>query len=225
MWARACTRTCFHSSAARAKLCTHPKSTQTLTSFGLQRKAHTVGLVIERERHASELDILRWYKRDASGNILYQEHFHCTDLGVQLKPVIERYFTTDQFKTGEVPPGTPEPVDPFPVDTATTLHAPFHLRAWVDAHARGAGRTGAILCGPGAAEEHMRAFEYTVEVVTGPSTEWQSTGRAVGAGEMLLYVMDGAGEADVTSTADGSVAHHALGTGSMLLLPGFDKSA
>jgi hypothetical protein len=38
------------------------------------------------------LDKLRWYCEDASCRaIVYEESFHCTDLGTQLKPVIEKY--------------------------------------------------------------------------------------------------------------------------------------
>ena len=55
-----------------------------------QRYANSIGLVFERVRYKNENDALRWYVPDTN-NILYQEVFSCTDLGTQLKPVIERY--------------------------------------------------------------------------------------------------------------------------------------
>jgi 3-hydroxyanthranilate 3,4-dioxygenase len=55
-----------------------------------QRLPDTVGLVIERRRRPDELDHLRWYC-EACGNILYDEAFHCTDLGTQLRPIIEAF--------------------------------------------------------------------------------------------------------------------------------------
>eukprot|EP01089_Gocevia_fonbrunei_P002793 TRINITY_DN1268_c0_g2_i1.p1 TRINITY_DN1268_c0_g2~~TRINITY_DN1268_c0_g2_i1.p1 ORF type:complete len:174 (-),score=46.50 TRINITY_DN1268_c0_g2_i1:88-609(-) len=35
--------------------------------------------------------MLRWYTDTTSTNVLYEEFFHCHDLGVQLKPVLERF--------------------------------------------------------------------------------------------------------------------------------------
>ncbi len=81
-----------------------------------QRYENTLGLVIERERGLRELDCLRWYypqhqsrshttHKEGSNihrsgeqykpKVWYEEYFHCTDLGTQLKPVIERF---SQFK-------------------------------------------------------------------------------------------------------------------------------
>ncbi|RKP04541.1 3-hydroxyanthranilic acid dioxygenase, partial [Thamnocephalis sphaerospora] len=62
------------------------------------RFANTIGLVIERQRQPSEIDRLRWYC-DQCREIVYEESFHCTDLGVQLKPVIERYAADAQLRT------------------------------------------------------------------------------------------------------------------------------
>ena len=38
---------------------------------------------------------------DGTLESLYEEWFHCEDLGTQLKPVIERYFASEQHKTGK----------------------------------------------------------------------------------------------------------------------------
>lgn len=62
-----------------------------------QRYANTIGIVFERERFPDELDCLRWYVPDnttdscSSSEVLYEEMFHCTDLGTQIKAVIERF--------------------------------------------------------------------------------------------------------------------------------------
>jgi len=59
-----------------------------------------VGLVIERERLTGEMDGLRWYIPGKEGKeVLFEDWFHCTDLGTQLKPVIEQYFASDAYKT------------------------------------------------------------------------------------------------------------------------------
>jgi 3-hydroxyanthranilate 3,4-dioxygenase len=63
-----------------------------------QRPEGTVGMVIERDRKPEELDALRWYC-DACGAKVYEETFHCVDLGKQLKPVIERYMGDESLRT------------------------------------------------------------------------------------------------------------------------------
>lgn len=63
-----------------------------------QRFANTVGMVVERQRSPEELDHLRWYC-ESCGEILYDESFHCTDLGTQLKPVIERFHGSEALRT------------------------------------------------------------------------------------------------------------------------------
>ena len=56
-----------------------------------QRYENTIGLVLERSRLPHELDTLRWYIPSDFSRVLYQESFHCVDLGSQLKPIIERF--------------------------------------------------------------------------------------------------------------------------------------
>lgn len=62
-----------------------------------QRYANTIGVVIERARRPEELDGLRWYVA-GTNKVLYEEFFHCHDLGTQLKPVIERFLASDKHK-------------------------------------------------------------------------------------------------------------------------------
>lgn len=69
------------------------------TNCLIKRQANTVGLVLERERVETEKDGLIWWVGNTQ-EVLYEDYFHCTDLGVQLKPVIERFRASDAFKTG-----------------------------------------------------------------------------------------------------------------------------
>ena len=53
-----------------------------------QRGPRTVGMVIERARPAGDLDRFRWYCA-ACNAVLHEATLHVTDLGSQLKPVLE----------------------------------------------------------------------------------------------------------------------------------------
>lgn len=72
-----------------------------------QRFSNTLGIVFERTRKSAELDTLRWYY-PGTDTVLYEEMFHCEDLGTQLKPIIERFFATSDYKKHFVdrPPGS-----------------------------------------------------------------------------------------------------------------------
>ena len=63
-----------------------------------QRFPNTVGMVVERLRRPDERDHLRWYCEEC-GEILYDESFHCTNLGTQLKPIIEKYHGDKTLRT------------------------------------------------------------------------------------------------------------------------------
>ncbi|KAJ3043113.1 3-hydroxyanthranilic acid dioxygenase [Rhizophlyctis rosea] len=62
------------------------------------RFADTIGIVIERKRPENSLDRLRWYCTNCK-EIVYEDAFHCTDLGKQLKPVIEKYYASEDLRT------------------------------------------------------------------------------------------------------------------------------
>ncbi|XP_055879959.1 3-hydroxyanthranilate 3,4-dioxygenase-like [Biomphalaria glabrata] len=100
-----------------------------------QRQANTVGLVIERERDECELDGLRYFQ-ESSGVLkmdsLFEEWFHCTDLGTQLGPVIQKFFNSEQFKTGKPLPGTIPENPPVILDSKVSLQNPFHLHSWIE---------------------------------------------------------------------------------------------
>jgi 3-hydroxyanthranilate 3,4-dioxygenase len=53
-----------------------------------QRGPNTVGMVIERARPAGDLDRFRWYCVKCNA-VLHEASLHVTDLGTQLKPVLE----------------------------------------------------------------------------------------------------------------------------------------
>ncbi|HXV77610.1 MAG TPA: 3-hydroxyanthranilate 3,4-dioxygenase [Candidatus Polarisedimenticolaceae bacterium] len=63
-----------------------------------QRPAGTVGLVIERVRKAGERDHLVWFC-ESCGDTLHDAAFELTDLGTQLKPIIERFYGDQKLRT------------------------------------------------------------------------------------------------------------------------------
>jgi 3-hydroxyanthranilate 3,4-dioxygenase len=63
-----------------------------------QRGANTVGLVVERERRAGELDGFQWYC-DRCGQRLYEEFVALTDIEKQLPVIFEHFFTSERHRT------------------------------------------------------------------------------------------------------------------------------
>ncbi|EPS98166.1 hypothetical protein FOMPIDRAFT_1024745 [Fomitopsis schrenkii] len=59
------------------------------------RFTDTIGLVVERVRPADATDRLRWYCKapgaHATPTVIREEAFHCSDLGTQLKPLIQNW--------------------------------------------------------------------------------------------------------------------------------------
>ncbi|RUS22313.1 3-hydroxyanthranilic acid dioxygenase [Endogone sp. FLAS-F59071] len=62
------------------------------------RFANTIGIVIERKRDPHHIDRLRWYCSNCR-EIVYEESFHCTDLGTQLVPIINRFAQDEALRT------------------------------------------------------------------------------------------------------------------------------
>ena len=56
-----------------------------------QRRANTVGLVIERRRRPGEQDGLEWYC-ESCHSLLYEERFALTNIETQFPPVFERFY-------------------------------------------------------------------------------------------------------------------------------------
>src|ERR1700748_287062 len=63
-----------------------------------QRLANTVGLVIERQRHAGDKDGFQWYCENC-GNLLYEEFFVLTDIETQFPPLFERFYSNKDLRT------------------------------------------------------------------------------------------------------------------------------
>ncbi|XP_065785443.1 3-hydroxyanthranilate 3,4-dioxygenase [Muntiacus reevesi] len=97
-----------------------------------QRFANTVGLVIERRRLKTELDGLRYYVGDTT-DVLYEKWFYCEDLGTQLAPIIQEFFSSEQYRTGKPNPDQLLKEPPFPLSTRSVME-PMCLEAWLDGH-------------------------------------------------------------------------------------------
>ena len=63
-----------------------------------QRRANTVGLVVERRRRAGEHDGLQWYCERCHAK-LYEEFFQLTNIETQLAPVFERFYSSVERRT------------------------------------------------------------------------------------------------------------------------------
>ncbi|KAM0747873.1 3-hydroxyanthranilic acid dioxygenase [Meredithblackwellia eburnea MCA 4105] len=65
------------------------------------RYSDTVGIVIERVRPEGSVDRLRWYcpsSSHSSPTLIREVSFHCSDLGTQLKPLINEWMTTPELR-------------------------------------------------------------------------------------------------------------------------------
>lgn len=62
------------------------------------RFADTVGIVLEQPRPAGSLDKLRWYCHSC-GNVVYEDKFHCTDLGTQIKEAVDSFKSSNDKRT------------------------------------------------------------------------------------------------------------------------------
>ncbi|XP_006159975.1 3-hydroxyanthranilate 3,4-dioxygenase [Tupaia chinensis] len=99
-----------------------------------QRFASTVGLVVERRRLKSELDGLRYYVEDTA-DVLFEKWFYCEDLGTQLAPIIQEFFSSEQCRTGKPIPDQLRKELPFPLSTRSVTE-PMSLTTWLDGHRR-----------------------------------------------------------------------------------------
>ncbi|KAM5318706.1 LOW QUALITY PROTEIN: 3-hydroxyanthranilate 3,4-dioxygenase [Glossophaga mutica] len=95
-----------------------------------QRFANTVGLVIEWRRLNTELDGLRYYLGDTT-DVLFEKWFYCEDLGTQLAPIIQEFFSSEQHRTGKPNPDQLLKETPFPLSTQSVME-PMSPEAWLD---------------------------------------------------------------------------------------------
>ena len=63
-----------------------------------QRKANSVGLVIERKRLPHEQDALQWYCPSCN-HMLFEERFALKNIELDLPPIFERYYGSEARRT------------------------------------------------------------------------------------------------------------------------------
>jgi 3-hydroxyanthranilate 3,4-dioxygenase len=63
-----------------------------------QRRANSIGLVVERKRNAGEIDKFQWYCEQCS-TLLYEESLQLADIVKQLPPIFERYESNVDHRT------------------------------------------------------------------------------------------------------------------------------
>jgi 3-hydroxyanthranilate 3,4-dioxygenase len=63
-----------------------------------QRFANTIGLVVERQRRADELDGFLWYC-SRCGNKLHERFLHVADIVEDLPPVLHEYADSERLRT------------------------------------------------------------------------------------------------------------------------------
>lgn len=97
-----------------------------------QRKANTVGLVIERERTPQELDCMRFYTDDSCQEVLYERWLQCDDLTQKLANLLNEYMASEEHHTKKPGPKSFLMKPAYEPDHNVTLEAPFSLDRWLD---------------------------------------------------------------------------------------------
>lgn len=193
-----------------------------------QREADTIGLVLERERLATEQDGLRWYVPGTS-DILFEDWFHCTDLGKQLKPIIEAFHASEAHTTGVPARDYSATQPPVEVDDEIKVGHAVPLHTWM---ARYASSGYAYLTGDdevpgghlngdaqGVASHESGCLspggEYTTIVArAGAAEEWVTY-----PGEVFIWCQHGACTVSVQAPEAGDASDHALAEGEVMLVP------
>eukprot|EP00758_Cryptobia_borreli_P006928 Tbor_TRINITY_DN5222_c0_g7::TRINITY_DN5222_c0_g7_i2::g.16377::m.16377/K00452/HAAO; 3-hydroxyanthranilate 3,4-dioxygenase len=93
-----------------------------------QRFEGTIGLVIEHRRQESDMDGLVYFVDDSNKEVLFQRFFHCTDLGRQLKPLIEEFLASKEYTTRKPVATSIQTDGAWEPDRVTTIAAPFNLK-------------------------------------------------------------------------------------------------
>ena len=186
-----------------------------------QRRAGTVGFVMERERLPGEMDALRWYR--PNWTVLYEERFACVDLGKELRPVIERFNASEAKRTGEPPPlgevGAPPSNDELEPD-APPFVQPINLRTWA-ADARSRGITGTTpLWGPGAPAPRDTSEYSIIAHIGAENSEGKWSAWVKPPGELFLYQRELWGAVAVRRVGDsGDGEERVLKENDVLLVP------
>lgn len=114
-----------------------------------QRFAGTLGMVIERERGESEFDGLRWYQQPDLENslkgeskqseaekalvILYEEYFHCYNLGTQLAPIIQTYLQSEMCAKNVPAENMPLKDPPIKINSLQKVTEPINMTSLLSA--------------------------------------------------------------------------------------------
>lgn len=116
-----------------------------------QRKANTVGLVIERERTQQELDCMRFYLDDSCQEVLYERWLQCDDLTQKLANLLNEYMASEEHRTRKPGPKSFLRKPAYEPDSSVNLEAPFSLDRWLDKHGAQLDQEGGKrdLFGPG----------------------------------------------------------------------------
>ncbi|XP_072293268.1 3-hydroxyanthranilate 3,4-dioxygenase [Eucyclogobius newberryi] len=145
-----------------------------------QRRADTVGLVMERRRMTTETDCLRYYVENTT-DLLFERWFYCQDLGTQLVPVIQEFMASKQARTGRPDPNEAFRDPPFQMNTMNVM-SPFCFKSWLDKNrtALSSGgpvdlfgaqfETEAMVFGPGETENATRQSDAWIWQLEGEST-------------------------------------------------------
>ena len=99
-----------------------------------------------------------------------------------MKPIIEEFFASEQYKTGVPVPGTVREEPPIQIDESTELGAPFALKEFVDKHKAALERGECIWVFPETAEFKVQLHGGTLTPTTwkskGETWFWQICGEA-----------------------------------------------
>ncbi|KAH8039440.1 hypothetical protein HPB51_007318 [Rhipicephalus microplus] len=99
-----------------------------------QRRANTVGLVIERERTQQEKDCMRFYIDDTCQEILYERWLQCDDLTQKLANLLNEFMASEENRTRKPGPKSFLVKPAYEPDSSLKLEAPFSLEKWLDKH-------------------------------------------------------------------------------------------
>ena len=167
-----------------------------------QRFPDTIGLVIERMRPTAQLDGLRYYVDDTNEKTLWQRYFHSTDLGKELKPLIEGFFASEEFNTRV--PAPDMPARAFNDNVTDATQAPFLLQSRIDTllkkrsdeEAAGGGAAGAgaqpplLLFSPDMEFKVFLCTQGYPTVIENECWIWQLQGSSKVNGETILAATD-----------------------------------
>lgn len=159
------------------------------------RYENTVGLVVERDREPYEIDALCYFAESLpdfkeNPQVLYQECFHVVDLGTQLKPVIARFFDSEEYKTGIPTKNSYRQTLDYPIDVTTPVNKPFSLTKWMEERKEQFEKGESVVMYGGKTYEDGRKDEFFVEVFGGKGEDVISE-TVSGRKETLLWQWKG----------------------------------